>query len=71
LRVINFLVLFRIARLVELKKKEAFWLAFAFIFGSIYLSLSLVNISSYLTKITAFTFINLALLEYLNKKDSF
>jgi len=71
LGVINFLVLFRIARLVELKKKDAFWLAFAFIFGSIYLFLSLVNISSYLTQITAFTFINLALLEYLNKKRWF
>jgi len=65
---INFLFLFKIARLLGVKKRDAFWLTFAFIFGSIYLLLSLVNISSYLTQIAAFTFINLALFEYLNKK---
>lgn len=61
-------LLYRLARLSGLKKPNCLWLATFFIFGSVYLPLSITSISSYQTQIIGVTFLLLALHEFLTRK---
>lgn len=64
----NFLILYKLAQRLGLKKNNSLWLGIAFLFGSVYLFLSLVNISSYLIQVIGFTFLAAALYEFFAKK---
>lgn len=66
--IINFFLLFKISKTLGLKKNDGLWLVIGFIFGSIYLFLSLVNISAYLIQIVGFTFQIAALYEFFTKR---
>lgn len=68
LGLVNFYLLFKLAQALGLKNTDACWLTLAVIFGSVYLFLTLVNISAYLVQITGFTFLTAALYEFHTKK---
>lgn len=64
----NFFLLLILARTLGLTKGDAFWLALGVIFGSVYLFLSVVNISAYLVQIVGFTFLLASLVEFLRRR---
>ena len=66
--IINFFLLFKLAKIFKFKNSDALWLTVALIFGSVYLFLSLVNISAYLIQIIGFTFLIISLVEFFTKK---
>lgn len=65
---VNFWLMFKLAQKFGLKKNDSLWLTTAFIFGSVYLFLSIVNISCYLVQIVGFTFLLAALYEFFHQK---
>lgn len=66
--IINFSLLFRLAKIFRLKAADALWSTIALIFGSVYLFLSIVNISAYLIQIIGFTFLTASILEFFTKR---
>ncbi len=67
--IINFFLALKIGMKLGLKLLSAVWVATAFIFGSVYLFLTLVNISAYLVQVVGFTFILLAVWMALANKS--
>ncbi|KKS64222.1 hypothetical protein A3A14_00410 [Candidatus Daviesbacteria bacterium RIFCSPLOWO2_01_FULL_43_38] len=68
LGLVNFYLLFKLAGVLGLKSINALWLTLAIIFGSVYIFLTLVNISAYLIQVAGFTFLTAALFEFYTKK---
>lgn len=66
--IISTIVLYRICTLLGIKKKsDALWLTAFFIFGSIYIFLSITNITAFSVQIVGTTFVILALYVFLEK----
>jgi hypothetical protein len=68
LTIINFFLIYRIARKVGVESSASLWLALSSIFGSIYLLLSIATISAYLVQVVGFTCLLLAIHEYFYKR---
>jgi hypothetical protein len=64
----SFLLLRKLAKTLGLKSDDALWLAIAFLFGSIYLSLALLSISAYVAQVVGFAFVLGALAEYFDRR---
>lgn len=58
-----------ISRKFKFSKQDSIWLATFFVFGTVFYFLTLVNISAYLAQVVGTTFVILALLTYLSRKN--
>jgi hypothetical protein len=65
LTLLNFYLLYQIAKKLGLEKVSAAWLASFFIFGSVYLGVAAFSVSWYFAQVVAVTLLLLALFEYL------
>lgn len=68
LNVLNLILLVQIARKLNMKTINAFWLAFAYIFASMYLQVAAISVSWYFAQILTTTLVLLAIYEYLGKR---
>ncbi|MDO8270200.1 MAG: hypothetical protein Q7T54_06045 [Candidatus Levybacteria bacterium] len=69
---ITFLLIYKISRTLEVKREtDALWIAVFFTIGTIYLFLTLTNISAYLVQVVSTPLILAALFEYFTKKRYF
>lgn len=64
----TFIVIYKICRHLHLKSSDPFWLSIFFIFGTVYLFLTLNPISAYYVQVFGLFFIFLALFEFTGKK---
>lgn len=64
----DFFLLYKIAKKMGLKRHNSFWLSLFFIFGTIFSSLGLTNITSYQVQIIAVSFLILALYEFFHQR---
>lgn len=64
----DFFLLYKIAKKIGLKRQNSFWLSLFFIFGTIFSSLGLINITSYITQVIAVSFLIFALYEFFNQR---
>lgn len=69
--VITFTALYKLCKQLGMKTNNALWMAIFFIFGTIYVSLVVINASAYLVQVITILFVILALLEYFGKKRFF
>ncbi|MEK7202948.1 MAG: glycosyltransferase [Patescibacteria group bacterium] len=68
--IINFYLIFKLSNKLGIAKKiDAFWLAFFYIFGSVYLFVSFSLYSAYLPQVIGTTFFLLALLNFFGKRN--
>ena len=68
LTVLNFYLLFQLAKKFRFSQSDAIWLAAFFIFGSVYLAVAVYSVSWYFAQVVAVTALLLALDEYFKKK---
>lgn len=67
--IINFYLIYKLTFKLGIKKKtDCLWLAFFYIFSSVYFYVSLATFSSYLQHVIGTTFLFLAILEYFSQK---
>jgi len=64
----DFFFLYKIAKKMGLKKQDSCWLSLFFIFGTIFSSLGLTNITSYQVQIIATSFLIFALYEFFYQR---
>jgi len=69
LTVLNFWLVYQIAKSIKLPENKAFWLAVFFIFGSVYTPVALLPFSVYFSQIIVVTFLLLAIYIFLAKKN--
>lgn len=70
LTILDFWLLYKIARKFTLPN-ISFWLSIFFIFSTVFLFLSIVNITAYQTQVIATSFLIMSLYEFLHKKRWF
>ncbi len=63
-----FFLLFQLAKRLGMKTNDALWMGIFFIFGTIFISLIVINISAFLVQAITVLFLLLALNEYFGKK---
>lgn len=68
LTLLNFYLLFRLAKKFELRSGDALWLAAFFVFGSVYLGVAVFPVSWYFAQVVAVTALLLSLFEYFEKR---
>lgn len=66
---IVYISIFLISRKLKVSKEDSIWLANFFAFGTVFYYLTLVNISAYLAQVVGTTFVILALLAYISRRN--
>lgn len=66
-----FVILFGLAKRIGMKRHDALWMGLFFIFGTLFISLLVINISAFLVQVITTLFLLLALFEYFGKKRFF
>ncbi len=65
---LDLFLLYKIAKKLGMKRQNSFWLSLFFVFGTIFNSLGLTNITSYQVQIIAASFLIFALYEFFHRR---